>query len=73
MSVGVYMLDRDTHPLKLLRMPMVIAAIAGLIWSIAEWHLLEAMGLPIKMLGQIAIPLMLFTLGIRIAQVELSH
>jgi len=73
MSVGIYILERSFHPLKMLRMPMVWSAIAGLIWSLAEWQLPEALALPIKMLGQIAIPLMLFTLGIRIAQVGLNH
>ncbi len=73
MSLGIYMLDRHTRPLQLLRMPMVMATIAGLIWSIAEWPLPKAVALPIEMLGQIAIPLMLFTLGIRIVQVGLGN
>lgn len=73
MSVGIYMLDRHTHFLNLLRMPMVMATIAGLVWSVAEWPLPEALALPIQMLGQIAIPLMLFTLGIRIVKVGLNN
>ncbi len=73
MSVGIYMLDRHTHFLNLLRMPMVMATIAGLVWSVAEWPLPAALALPIQMLGQIAIPLMLFTLGIRIVKVGLNN
>ncbi|OMH30333.1 AEC family transporter [Motiliproteus sp. MSK22-1] len=69
MSLGIFMLDRHTHPLNLLKMPMMMATIAGLLWSISGWSLPLAFALPIEMLGQIAIPLMLFTLGIRIVQV----
>ena len=69
MSLGIFMLDRHTRLLNLLRMPMMLATIAGLIWSLAGWSLPKALALPIEMLGQIAIPLMLFTLGIRIVQV----
>ena len=72
MSVGVFMLDRHSHPLQLLKMPMIIATIAGMIWSVAELPLPQAVALPIEMLGQISIPLMLFTLGIRIVQVGLG-
>ncbi|MCW8886907.1 MAG: AEC family transporter [Motiliproteus sp.] len=73
MSVGVFMLDRHSHPLALLKMPMIQATILGLIWSVAELPLPLAVALPIEMLGQIAIPLMLFTLGIRIVQVGLGN
>ncbi|WP_207061511.1 AEC family transporter [Motiliproteus sp. SC1-56] len=73
MSVGVYMLDRRNHPLQLLKMPMIAATIAGVIWSLAAWPLPQAVALPVEMLGQISIPLMLFTLGIRIAQVGLQN
>ncbi len=73
MSVGVFMLDRHSHPLSLLKMPMIIATIAGMTWSVAEIPLPLAVALPIQMLGQISIPLMLFTLGIRIVQVGLGN
>ncbi len=72
MSVGVSMLDRKSHPLQLLKMPMIQATIAGIIWSTLEWKLPQAFAMPIQMLGQISIPLMLFTLGIRIVQVGLN-
>ncbi len=72
MSVGVSMLDRKSHPLQLLKMPMIQATIAGIIWSSMEWKLPQAIAMPIQMLGQISIPLMLFTLGIRIVQVGLN-
>lgn len=72
MSVGALMLNRNTHLLQLLKMPMIIATIAGIGWSIGGWHLPKAIELPVQMLGQISIPLMLFTLGIRIVDVGLK-
>ena len=73
MSVGALMLDRRTQLLALLKMPMILATIAGIVWSIGGWHLPQAIELPVEMLGQISIPLMLFTLGIRIVDVGLKH
>ncbi len=72
MSVGALMLNRHTHLLQLLKMPMILATIAGIGWSIGGWHLPKAVELPVEMLGQISIPLMLFTLGIRIVDVGLK-
>ena len=72
MSVGALMLDKRTNLLALLKMPMIVATIAGIGWSIGGWQLPQAVGLPIEMLGQISIPLMLFTLGIRIVDVGLK-
>ncbi|RDE19907.1 AEC family transporter [Motiliproteus coralliicola] len=73
MSVGAMMLDRNTRLLNLLKMPMIIATIAGISWSLSGWQLPKAAALPIEMLGQISIPLMLFTLGIRIVEVGFKH
>lgn len=73
MSIGVSMLDRRSNPLNLLKMPMIAATLAGIVWSLGQWSLPQAVSLPIEMLGQISIPLMLFTLGIRIAQVGLKN
>lgn len=72
MSVGALILNRRTHLLNLLKMPMILATIAGIGWSIGGWTLPKAVELPIEMLGQISIPLMLFTLGIRIVDVGLK-
>lgn len=71
-SVGLYMLDPQTSLLKRLRVPVVLATIAGMTVNIGGvplpgW-LLEAM----NMLGGICIPLMLFTLGIRMLEVDFS-
>lgn len=71
-TVGLYILDRRTHPGMLLRMPIVAAAFAGLLFNLFDWTLPQAIALPLDMLGQVSIPLMLFSLGVRLLDVDLS-
>ncbi len=73
MSLGVYMVNPRAQILRVLMMPMMLATYAGLLWAVLQWPVSRALAVPIEMLGQIAIPLMLFTLGIRIATVDLSN
>jgi predicted permease len=54
-------------------MPLVLACLLGLTFSLAGLHLPKPIGLGIGMLGQVAIPLMLFALGIRLAEADWSH
>ena len=54
----------------MLRIPMIMSTLAGLSFSIMQWHLPELIMTPIKMLGQISIPLMLFALGVRLIDID---
>ncbi len=72
-TVGIYMLDHRTNPFNVLRMPMIIATIAGLVVSSFDWTLPNVVQVPVDMLGQIAIPLMLFALGVRMTSVDFSN
>ena len=71
-TVGLYMLDYKTNPLQLLRMPMIIAAIAGLVLSSLHVSLPAPLANTLKLLGQVAIPLLLFSLGVRLLDVSLK-
>ncbi|MGB0466386.1 MAG: AEC family transporter [Pontibacterium sp.] len=71
-TVGIYMLDHRTNPLNLLKMPMILASILGLMWSGLDLPLPEAPETFINMLGQVCIPLMLFALGVRMTRVDFS-
>lgn len=71
-TVGVYILDHRTNPLNLLKMPMILASILGLVWSGFDLTLPEAAGTFIGMLGDVCIPLMLFALGVRMITVDFS-
>ncbi|MDO6459122.1 AEC family transporter [Granulosicoccaceae sp. 1_MG-2023] len=70
-TVGLYMLDHKTNPLKLLKMPMIIAAILGLLFSSLHVSLPEPLSNTIGMLGQVSIPLLLFSLGVRLLEINL--
>ena len=71
-SIGLYILDHKTKFSALLKMPVVQATILGFIFSFMGWSLPEPIAIPMDMLGQISIPLMLFTLGVRLLSVDLS-
>jgi predicted permease len=71
-SVGLKMLSPQTPVWRLLKIPVVIASIAGLTVNMSGlpmpvWSL-EAL----NMLGGVSIPLMLFTLGVRMLEVDFS-
>lgn len=71
-SVGLYMLSPRTPLWRLLRMPIVLASLAGLGVNLGGvplpgW-LLEAL----HMLGGVCIPLLLFALGVRMLDIDFS-
>ena len=72
-TVGIYSLNQSANPLNILKMPIVLVTIFGLLWSYMSWPVYPAIDTAIDMLGQIAIPLMLFTLGIRMTEVSFTH
>ena len=72
-TVGLYILDHKTNPINVLKMPMIVATIAGLVWSTFDLALPAGLRTAIDMLGQICIPLMLFALGVRMTSVDLTH
>jgi predicted permease len=72
-TAGVYLLNRKTRPLTLLKMPMIVATCLGLLWSYYSLPVYPAIRTAIDLLGQIAIPLMLFALGVRMTGVNFSH
>ncbi len=71
-SLGTRMLDRGADLLGVLRTPVMLACLAGLAINVSGLDLPQVVALPVSMLGQVAIPLMLFTLGVRLTDVDLS-
>ena len=69
-SVGMKILNRDASLLAMLKIPMIFITIAGLVFSFMHWTLPPLLSTPIKMLGQISIPLMLFALGVRLIHID---
>ena len=54
---------------KMLREPILIAVIVGLLFSAFNVQIPVFLGKPLDMMGQVAIPLMLFSLGVRLTRV----
>ncbi len=71
-TVGLYILDHRSRLWHLLRMPIIIATLAGLAVGLSGWEMPEALSSTVKMLGQVSIPLQLFALGVRLIDVGLT-
>ena len=71
-TVGNAILIRRINPLALLRMPMLLATMAGIAVSLTPITIPGPLHEAISLLGQVAIPLMLFSLGVRMTGVDLS-
>jgi len=72
-TIGLYLIDRHTHLLDTLRTPIVVATVVSLVINSLDLKIPEPLMISIKMLGQISIPLMLFTLGIRFAEINFAE
>jgi len=72
-TLGMYLINPKTKLKSILTMPMVLATIFGLLFSFSGWSMPTSLSVPIDMLGQISIPLMLFALGVRMNDVDLTN
>lgn len=71
-TLGLYIMDHRTRFTRLLRMPLIIATVAGLAVGISGLQLPGPLANTIEMLGQVSIPLLLFSLGVRFIDVDLA-
>lgn len=71
-SFGIYIVDRQVHWRDVVLSPAILASIAGLVVSLLKIPIPMIVSTPIAMLGDALIPVMLFTLGIRLVDVKLS-
>jgi hypothetical protein len=69
-TLGVYIIRPNKGISGVFRQPMMIATLLGLSLASADVQLPETIHLPLSMLGEICIPLMLFTLGMRMLDVN---
>jgi predicted permease len=72
-GLGTYILSAGQGVKILLRQTVIWAAVVALIINASPIVIPESVMLPITMLGQIAIPLMLFSLGVRIAKIDFQE
>lgn len=71
-TIGTYIYSGKLTSLEVLRTPIIVAVVLGAILNALNISLPRAIDLPIEMLGQVAIPLMLFSLGVRLTRVSWS-
>lgn len=69
-SFGARLLDPHARLLTLWRVPVVAAAIAGLAVALLKIPVWEPAVIAIKMLGDVSVPLLLFSLGVRMTDVS---
>ncbi|MDH4134070.1 MAG: AEC family transporter [Gammaproteobacteria bacterium] len=72
-TLGTFMLAQRLRLLDFLRIPMIIATIAGLLVSVSQFALPAPVMVVLRMLGDVSIPLLLFSLGVRLNEVSLRH
>ncbi|OOZ37767.1 AEC family transporter [Solemya elarraichensis gill symbiont] len=71
-TFGSWILAAHFHIKPLIRLPMFWGAFLGIFVNLAGIKLVEPLGDAISMLGQISIPLLLFSLGARVAQTHVT-
>lgn len=71
-TIGMKIIDRQASLIGIFRLPMVLATISGLIVATLDIEINPTLLQPIDMLGQVAIPLMLFSLGVRLLSIDYS-
>ncbi|MDP4533524.1 AEC family transporter [Marinobacter salarius] len=71
-SIGIHILAPSTSIWQRLKIPVVLAAIAGFFVNLTGIYLPNWFLESSTMLGNISVPLMLFTLGVRMLDIDLS-
>ena len=69
-SLGIYILNGRGNWRESFRLPLIYAALAGLLINLAQVKIPELLLQPVIMLGQATIPIMLISLGYRLHAVE---
>lgn len=72
-SFGAKLLDPKTRILMLWRIPVVFAALAGLTVALLKVPVWQPAVIAIKMLGDVSVPLLLFSLGVRMTDVSFGE
>lgn len=71
-SLGIYILDHRSHWLDTFKQPVILAGIAAIAFKLLDWQLPSSAAVPLDMMGNVCVPLMLFSLGMRLTTAEFS-
>ena len=67
-TVGVWMVTGGASPRAAFTQPIFIGAILGILWAVMGWPVPAFLDQTLEFAGQMAIPLMLITLGVAVAR-----
>lgn len=71
-SLGTWLLDHRASVWTLWRVPVIVATLGGLALSLLHWPVWSPLWLAVNMLGDVSIPLLLFSLGVRLTDSRLD-
>lgn len=69
-TFGVWVVAGGGSPMNAVREPLVWGTVAGLVFMLAGWPVPVAVANTLDLVGQLAIPLMLITLGVAISRLQ---
>jgi predicted permease len=72
-SLGIWLVSGHLHPKVLLKNPVTLATLAGILAYATDWHTPTMLMPGLEMLSQVAIPLMLVALGVRLIHIDMGH
>ncbi len=72
-TIGSYLLNKQPNILKVFLSPMILAVLFALMLSLLEITVSNTMLEPVRMMGNICVPMMLFALGVRLIDMKLSE
>jgi predicted permease len=69
-TVGIWLVSGGGSPARVLREPMVVATLLGALFMAFDWETPRFLTNALDLLGQLAIPLMLITLGVAVSRLH---
>jgi predicted permease len=72
-TLGTYLMDHRAPLHKVFMQPIVIATLIGIAFGVFNWVVPQPLDIAIGMLGQASIPLLLFSLGTRLTELDFGH
>jgi predicted permease len=69
-TFGVWVVSGGGSPLNAIREPLVWGTVAGVVFMVTGWNVPVWAGNTLDLVGQLAIPLMLITLGVAISRLQ---
>ena len=72
-TIGIMMYGGEAKAINLLKNPVILSMIAGLLFNYFNLHLPSILLTPTHMLSQVSVPLVIFALGVKLAFVDFSY